>query len=143
MYESRLRDVDVRETRSLRRERLVHRALVIRVENVAASSGVGFVQQEVVIARDVCCFAQPISGSLQPTASGQDVAQSNYRVEFDVDAGVLPKHRLYITGTSGCVAFGPKRLGVMTVNIPRGQAVALSAGCTDNIDEAGSGPPPG
>lgn len=137
-----LRDVDVVEMRQLRAGRLIHRAVVIAVVNVPAASGVGFTQQEQRVAGNVKCFMQPISASLNAAATGQDVAQSNYRVEFEPDAGIVSKHRLYITGRSAGISF-EKRVGVMSVNVPRGQMVSLTAACTDNIDEAGSGEPPG
>ena len=134
-----VRDVDIEELRIFRRERLVHRAVVIAV--VSTRADIGFTQGEVRIASDVHCLMQPTAETLRNEASGADVAVSTYNVEFEVDAGILPNHRLYITGTVNGISF-TKRLGVTGINVPRALPVALKAAAIDSEAMAGSGPPP-
>ena len=134
-----VRDVDIEEMRMLRQERLVHRAIIIAV--VSSRGDLGFTSSEVRLASDVPCLMQPTAETLRDRLSGADVAVGSYNVEFAVDAGVLPNHRLYITGTVDGVSF-TKRVGVTGINVPRALPVALKATATDSEAMAGSGPPP-
>lgn len=134
-------DGDVIEMRMLRNETLVHRATVIEVGEVSAPSGVGFVESESVVKRDVCCLLQPATNERR-VAGAQEVSIGNYVCVFKHDeTSVQVKRRLYVEGTIDGVAFA-KRVGVVALASPGAYVVQRKARCSDSVDEAGSGPPP-
>jgi len=134
-----VRDVDIREMRALRRARLVHHAIIIRV--VHARADLGFVQTEERVASDVPCLYQPSAEALRSQTSAQDVAVASSVVEFDHDTPIEVNHRLYITGRSNGVDFAV-RVAVVSTNAPRAFGVAIKTTCTNAIEFAGEGPPP-
>lgn len=130
---------DVAEMRKLRADRLVHRAIVIRV--VAQRADLGFTHVETRIASNVPVLLQPNAESLQTDAASQEVAIGSYVAEADAFAPILAGDRLYVTGKMNGAQFA-KRVGVTSTNVPRAHGVAMKMTCSDARDLAGEGPPP-